>query len=1265
MLFLLFNVFRRPTPTQTLPTGGPSIDPVARAAGRAVEVLEGRLLFAASDLDPTFGGDGKVTVEHGTALNVAGDMVLLPDGRFIVAGQGNGTAQLTRYLPGGALDTTFGDDGHVFLTDPDSAEDLLLAPGGKLLVTGQGGTARLNADGTPDSTFGGGDGVAQGISGRALAVQADGKVLVAGGTTLDGSVANDFGLTRLNANGTVDATFGGGDGHVSVDFGGSDNANAVAALPDGRILVAGYRDNLRNRVGDNLGDFAVARFTAAGALDTTFGGGDGKVLTDFGAISTFGNYDLAYDLAVLGNGRFLVGGVAGGDRLAVARYFADGTLDASFGPAGADGDGRTTVDVDAYLGIDTNQEPRIDLAVAPDGLIVIAGGGTMPGSTTGVDFAVARFTAGGAVDNTFGGGDGVAYTDFSGPDRSRLDGTDYAAAVEVLDGGQVLVAGTSGFVRDFAVARYTAAGAPDPAFGGGDGKVVTDAAPFASVRPSPAVLPDGSVLLPGSQQFTGGDDSSDGFTVLKLKPDGEIDTAFADNGLAVAVFPGSTGASGSRVVVLPDGRFYVAGHVGYGGPETQLDLGVALFAADGRLISNNRINPSFEVGMDELRDVALQPDGKLLLAARTFNIGPRIVLVRVAGAGFDGSFGGGDGVVVTQLTRDGEFSPHDEARDVAVLPDGDIVVLAESEFGTESGAPAADFVLVRYNPDGSLDPAFGDGGGFTLSRSGLVNADLAVVGGKLRVAGALGGRMAVAGFNADGSIDTAFGGGDGIATADFGAASYGNEIRPVAGGKFYAAGGTQGQGANNLALARFNADGSLDTTFSGDGKATVDFGNTEIGTSFDVAPDGRVTIAGRSVRQAEFDLVLARFLGGDTQPPPPGGPQQLEAEQAVLRGAVVSTVFPGYSGTGFVDFINAANDYAEFTVNVPAAGSYTLAFRYANGSPAARAMALSVNGAGASNVTFARTASWSDWQTSTAAAAVRLSAGANKVRLTATGQSGPNLDWVTVTPATDQPPAAATTYQAESARRSGAIVSTVFPGYTGSGFIDYLNLANDFVEFDVTAPSAGSYALEFRYANGSGAARGMELRVNGAVKPGGVFFGPTDSWEDWRTVNVTVTLNAGANKVRLSAAGQSGPNLDALTVRPAQPPPTGGVSQQAEFATLVGAVVSTAVPDYTGTGFADFINASGDYVEWAVDVTEARTYGLRFRYGNGSAADRPLRLTLDGNTVRDRLSFGPTGSWSAWRDTEVVNVNLTPGRHRIRLTAIGSSGANIDALTVL
>jgi rhamnogalacturonyl hydrolase YesR len=132
---------------------------------------------------------------------------------------------------------------------------------------------------------------------------------------------------------------------------------------------------------------------------------------------------------------------------------------------------------------------------------------------------------------------------------------------------------------------------------------------------------------------------------------------------------------------------------------------------------------------------------------------------------------------------------------------------------------------------------------------------------------------------------------------------------------------------------------------------------------------------------------------------------------------------------------------------------------------------------------------------------------------------------------TAAPAAAAATYQAEDAALSQAVAENDHTGYTGTGFVNYDNVAGSYVEFTVSAAQAGSTSLTFRYADGTTAGRPMDVSVNGTIVASGMAFNPTGGWDAWQNRSATAVLSAGSNTVRATASTPAGgPNLDSLTV---------------------------------------------------------------------------------------------------------------------------------------
>jgi len=144
--------------------------------------------------------------------------------------------------------------------------------------------------------------------------------------------------------------------------------------------------------------------------------------------------------------------------------------------------------------------------------------------------------------------------------------------------------------------------------------------------------------------------------------------------------------------------------------------------------------------------------------------------------------------------------------------------------------------------------------------------------------------------------------------------------------------------------------------------------------------------------------------------------------------------------------------------------------------------------------------------------------------------------------------ATASVYEAENAVLSGVPISTLWSGYSGTGFGDYINPTSDYINWTVNVPSAGNYQLGFRYALGRGANRPLELKVNGTVVESALAFPPTATWTDWQFVRINAALVAGDNSIRLTAIGMSGANMDRLEVITA---PTAVAQRIAEPAVLM------------------------------------------------------------------------------------------------------------------
>jgi hypothetical protein len=255
--------------------------------------------------------------------------------------------------------------------------------------------------------------------------------------------------------------------------------------------------------------------------------------------------------------------------------------------------------------------------------------------------------------------------------------------------------------------------------------------------------------------------------------------------------------------------------------------------------------------------------------------------------------------------------------------------------------------------------------------------------------------------------------------------------------------------------------------------------------------------------------------------------------------------------------------------------------------------------------------------------------------------------------------------EAEDATIGRGVVAANHPGFTGTGFVDLDDVAGSFVEWTVNSPAAGTAVLNLRYANGTTTDRPMDITVNGVLAADELAFPRTPAWDDWETRTIQVPLRAGTNRIRATATtAAGGPNLDNLVVRPpaGSPPPVN--EYQAEDATISRGAVESNHTGFTGTGFVNYDNAAGSYVEWTVTAAATGPANLNLRYANGATTSRPMDITVNGTVVAAGRAFGATGNWDTWA-TVTVPVQLTAGTNTIRATATTAAGGpNVDELTI-
>ncbi|MFB6843095.1 calcium-binding protein [Streptomyces sp. NPDC056361] len=408
----------------------------------------------------------------------------------------------------------------------------------------------------------------------------------------------------------------------------------------------------------------------------------------------------------------------------------------------------------------------------------------------------------------------------------------------------------------------TALAAPgdlDPAFGTG-GRVTTPLPGYAEGHDL-ARQADGKLVMAGLS-------SDGGFALARYLPGGGLDTGFGGDGVVTSDFGGGAHAANAVAIQPSDGKIVVAGTTEVIAEEGGgcCFFSVARYNTDGSLDTGFGEGGLVRVeefgGSADGADVAVQPDGRIIAAGKGGGGGFALVRLGTDG-GFDPSLGG-DGTVVAGFTPTSPQDAGGVARAMALQPDGRIVLTGYV------GSTAFDIGVARYLPDGSLDATFSGDGMVTADFGGTEfgNAVAVQPDGRILAAGSGGAGIALLRYNANGTPDTGFGTGGrtSVAFPGDGGIAYGMALQTN--GKIVLAGRADDPAsaeANDFGLARFHANGSVDTGFGGDGFVVTGFGDFDEARAVLVQPDGAIVAGGHG---AGFAFALARYQGGDGTPPP-------------------------------------------------------------------------------------------------------------------------------------------------------------------------------------------------------------------------------------------------------------------------------------------------------------------------------------------------------------------------------------------------------------
>lgn len=389
-----------------------------------------------------------------------------------------------------------------------------------------------------------------------------------------------------------------------------------------------------------------------------------------------------------------------------------------------------------------------------------------------------------------------------------------------------------------------------------DGKVTTNLGNSDNKVQSVAIQSDGKIVVAG---YSGGSPTYRDFALVRYNTNGTVDSTFGSAGKAITAVGGGDGAY--SLAIQNDDKIVVAGNNKIGGV---VDFALVRYNSDGSLDStfdaDGKVTTDFGNAADYCYAVAIQNDGKILAAGLSSN-GPNMdfALARYQANGKLDSTFNFNGKAITN------FNFNSVGKFVAMQNDGKILVSGFCNNGSNH-----DFALARYNNDGSLDNTFDSDGKVSTDFGGNQDFGLSIAV-QLDDKIVLGGYsddgsdydFAIARYNNDGSLDTAFNS-DGRVTTDFGnnTDDKANSVAIQPNGKILVAGyGSEITG--DFAIARYNNDGSPDSTFGTDGKVTTAFGcYTDVANSMAIQNDNKIVVAGFSDMCTTIDFSVARYDAG-------------------------------------------------------------------------------------------------------------------------------------------------------------------------------------------------------------------------------------------------------------------------------------------------------------------------------------------------------------------------------------------------------------------
>jgi uncharacterized delta-60 repeat protein len=506
------------------------------------------------------------------------------------------------------------------------------------------------------------------------------------------------------------------------------------------------------------------------------------------------------------DGKIVLGGYIftgyGDFDIALARFNADGNLDSTF-----DNDGKVLTSPFSFG--DGNQPATV---LYNDGKIVV-----------GCGYGIARYNSDGSLDNTFNQGD-ILINNFT------------------ITGGAIQSDGKIVITGNGTIARLNAEGTPDKTFSE-DG--IQSLNPHSEYPTSVTVQKDGKLLVgvDSSEYDTISGKTIFGTALVRFNIDGSLDKSFSGDGKLITGFGYKDYQHRDvthQIAIQDDGKIVVGGNMKNGSAS---DFTLARYDIDGSL-DKTFSGDGIQQNDFEITAVAIQKEGKILTGGF---VNSRFALAQYTANGTPDNTFDKDGKLTDSIR-----SGYTIYRSSAIQKDGKIVVAGYTWNGSNFN-----LVIVRYNTDGTPDNSFSSDG---ISKTGFVTNALAIQNdGKIVVAGAIGKNdssfFSVARYNTNGSPDNTFNG-NGQVQTDFGlGVNSANSVAIHSDGKIVVAGGAYDNPNNperSFAVARYNNDGSLDNSFSNDGKQTFKFSYQDYGdmegraTSVAIQSDGKIVVSGIS-----------------------------------------------------------------------------------------------------------------------------------------------------------------------------------------------------------------------------------------------------------------------------------------------------------------------------------------------------------------------------------------------------------------------------------